>query len=201
MGWRRRQTQVSGKIINHAAHDDVITHAVRHLLDRFQPALPNLHSVAFFLPNSSACTSFRKILLEQLPESYNQAVIPPWAGTLNDWLNEFIQLPESSLTIISEQTRRIMLIEALQQYPALFKQENKWQVTLALLKLFDELNFHNASISDNADEWLDTAQRAYGIDQKHEHLEQEASLVHTLCQSNAQLFQQQDFHVNHQYPP
>jgi ATP-dependent helicase/nuclease subunit B len=101
-------------------------------------------------------------------------------GTLNEWINEFIQLPDRSLTVISEQTRRLMLIEALQQYPSLFKQENKWQVTLALLKLFDELNLHNATVSESADEWLDVVQRAYGIDHKHEHLQQEASLVHTL---------------------
>jgi ATP-dependent helicase/nuclease subunit B len=158
----------------------VIAHAVRHLLDRFQPALPNLNSIAVFLPNNSASQNFRAQLLSQLPASCNHAVIPPWTGTLNEWINEFIQLPESSLTVISEQTRRLMMIEALQQYPSLFKQENKWQVTLALLKLFDELNLHNATVSKSADDWLDSVQRAYGIDHQHEHLQQEASLVHTL---------------------
>lgn len=158
----------------------MIAHAVRHLLDRFQSALPNLSSIVVFLPDNSASQNFRAQLLSQLPASCNQAVIPPWAGTLNEWVNEFIQLPDRSLTVISEQARRLMLIEALQQYPSLFRQENKWQVTLALLKLFDELNLHNATVSEAADEWLDVVQRAYGIDYKHEHLQQEASLVHTL---------------------
>jgi len=158
----------------------VIAHTVKHLLERFDTCLPVLNSAAVFLPNSNTCQDFRAQLLTQLPASYNQAVIPPWLGTLRQWVNEFVQLPDSSLTIISEQTRRLMMIEALQQYPSLFKQENKWQVSLALLKLFDELNLHNATVSESADDWLDTIQRAYGIDQKHEHLQQEASLVHTL---------------------
>ena len=132
------------------------------------------------LPNDGASQIFRTQLLAQLPASCNHAVIPPWIGTLNDWVNEFIQLPEHSVTVISEQTRRLMLIEALQEHPSLFRQENKWQVTLALLKLFDELNLHNATVSTSAGDWLTTMQRAYGIDQSHKHLQQEATLVHTL---------------------
>lgn len=142
--------------------------------------MPDLGRFVVFLPASNSSPYFRARLLEHLPASRSRVVIPPWLGTVKQWVNEFTPLPDSSLTVISEQARRLMFIEALEQYPSLFKDENKWQVTLALLKLFDELSLHSASVSDSSDEWTNTVQRAYGIEQRHAHLEQEASLIHTL---------------------
>ena len=161
-------------------HQTIMEAAVTQLLEQFKSSLPRLNSVAVFLPNSSASQDFRTLLLLQLKKYGHDAVIPPWIGTLKEWINATITLPDPSHTIISEQARRLMFIEALEQFPALFNEENKWQVSLSLLKLFDELNLHHVTIIPSADEWLKTVQQAYSIEHSHKQLQQEAHLVHTL---------------------
>ena len=158
----------------------IIKLAVTQLLEQFKSSLPQLNAVTIFLPNSGAVQDFRTELLLQIKAFGHSAVIPPWIGTLNEWINNNILLPDTKLNIISEQTRRLMFIEALKQHPSLFNDENKWQVSLSLLKLFDELNFHHATVSQSAEEWLETVRRAYNIEQAHPQLQQEAHLVHTL---------------------
>ncbi len=158
----------------------IIEQAVTQLLEQFKSSLPRLNSVTIFLPNSSTAQDFRAELLRQIKNSGHSAVIPPWIGTLKEWINSNITLPDPSCTIISEQARRLMFIEALEQHPDLFNEENKWQVSLSLLKLFDEMNLHHASVSESSEEWLNTVQKAYNIEQSHSQLQQEAKLIHTL---------------------
>ena len=164
--------------MNH--HQTILQSAVALLLERFKCSLPRLNSVAVFLPNSSAVQDFRSELLRQIKKSGHDAVIPPWIGTLKEWINTHITLPDPACIIISEQARRLMFVEALQQFPTLFNEENKWQVSLSLLKLFDELNLHHATVSQSADEWLHIVQQAYSLEHSHAQLQQEAHLVHTL---------------------
>ncbi|MDH3343355.1 MAG: hypothetical protein OEM07_06505, partial [Gammaproteobacteria bacterium] len=153
---------------------------VSRLLEQFKSTLPQLNAVTVFLPGSSAAQDFRAELLRQIKTSGYGAVIPPWIGTLKEWINHNILLPDTGFTVISEQTRRLMFIEALKQHPDLFNDENKWQVSLSLLSLFDELNLHHVTISKSADEWLETVRQAYDIEQTHTQLQQEAHLIHTL---------------------
>jgi len=157
----------------------MVERLVQDLLAQFQHSLPNLNHIAVFFPNPETGNWFRKKLLENLPPAHNQAVIPPWCGLLQDWVNEFIPLPSDSI-IINEQARRLMFIEALQAYPKLYNEENKWQVTLELLKLFDEINVCKVDIAHSQTDWINTIQKAYGMSQLHQHLQQEATLVHTL---------------------
>ena len=158
----------------------MIALAVTQLLEQFKSSLPQLDAVSVFLPNSSAAQDFRTELLRQIKASGESAVIPPWIGTLKEWINSNIMLPDPGYTVISEQTRRLMFIEALKQHPSLFNDENKWQVSLSLLKLFDELNLHHTTVSQSAEAWLETVRQAYNIEQTHPQLQQEAHLVHTL---------------------
>ena len=154
--------------------------AVTQLLEQFKISLPQLNAVTVFLPNSSAAQDFRAELLQQIKASGHSAVIPPWIGTVKEWINSNIMLPDSAYTVITEQTRRLMFIEALKQHPDLFNDENKWQVSLSLLQLFDELNLHHATVGQSAEEWLELVRQAYNIEQTHPQLQQEAHLVHTL---------------------
>jgi len=161
-------------------HQIMIERVVTQLLEQFKTSLPRLNSVAIFLPNSGAAQDIRQELLQQIKNTRYNAIIPPWIGTLKEWISENIHLADSSRSVISEQARSLMFIEALKQHPSLFNDENKWQVSLSLLKLFDELNLHHASICKSGDEWLNTVQQAYDIEHAHPQLQQEAHLVHTL---------------------
>lgn len=158
----------------------IIQQAVSSLLEQFKTSLPQLNAVIIFLPNSSAAQDFRRQLLKQAKKSGYDAIIPPWIGTIKEWINASIVLPNTSLTIISEQARRLLFVEALKQHPKFFKEENKWQVSISLLKLFDDLNLHHATVSNSSTEWLNTVQNAYNIEQINSQLQQEAELIHTL---------------------
>ncbi len=154
--------------------------AVTQLLKQFKSSLPQLDSITVFLPNSSAAQDFRAELLRQIKAAGYSAVIPPWIGTLKEWINSNIMLPDPGYTVVTEQTRRLMFIEALKQHPSLFNDENKWQVSLSLLNLFDELNLHHATVSRSAEEWLATVQQAYNVEQAQPQLQREAHLIYTL---------------------
>ena len=112
------------------------------------------------------------------------AIIPPWADTLKAWTKHFVcnrhPAINDSWQIISEYARQLLFIEALQQYPDLFKEENQWQVTQALLSLFDELSLNQQDIFTSPEELQQQLQQAYGLEHQHEHLLYESKLVYTL---------------------
>lgn len=170
-------------------HDTAIDNAVGSLLETFGSSLPDLQAIAVFLPENSLGIDFRQQLLGKLPRN-KKAVLPPWTGTLRDWVHQCTLADDTRYTTISNHTRQIMLIDALEQYPALFKKENKWQVALALLKLFDEINLTQTSILESPEDWLRCVQQAYKINSPHAQLQQEATIIHTLWHAwNTQLLE------------
>jgi len=63
------------------------------------------------------------------------------------------------------------------------KEENQWQVTQALLSLFDELSLNQTTIFTSAEDFQDQLQHAYGFKEqqpKFQHLLNESNLVYTL---------------------
>ena len=160
-----------------APGDPLITRTAAYILQKHRAALPDLGQVAVLLPDQTGCAQFRSQLLEQLALINTPSVIPPWCGTFREWARYHIA---PTRTLISEQSRRLLFIEALEHHSHLFREENKWQVTLALLTLFDELNLQQITITENSADWEQRIQLAYGLDNAHTHLQQEASLVHTL---------------------
>ena len=160
-----------------APGDDLIARCAEHILQHHGDALPDLGQIAVVLPDHSGCTQFRSQCLEQLERNNIHAVIPPWCGTLRERMSTHTVQPR---TLISEHSRRLLFIEALEQHSQLFREENKWQVSIALLKLFDELNLQQITITENSADWEQRIQLGYGLENSHSHLQQEAALVHTL---------------------
>ena len=148
--------------------------------------LNDLSNLYIFLPHAHADQQFI-IALASLLNADITAFIPPWSGTLRNWVTEFpsntLHIQQSEKQLINDFSRQLLFIEALQQYPDLFRQENQWQVTQALLKLFDELSLNQQDIFSTAKQFQDTLQQAYGIDDPHQHLLNESNLVYTLWQA------------------
>lgn len=174
-----------------ADYEDIVEQAVLKLLQANQDKLPDLSSVCLFTPSRNLCSHARKCILDHLPENL-QAVIPPFIGTLQDWISDNIALPDADLSMLSEQARQLLFVEALAENPALYREENKWQVSTALLRLFDELALNEVSLLEQSDdEWLQTLQQAYACENQNHHLQQEAALVHRLWQAWQQQLQDQ----------
>jgi ATP-dependent helicase/nuclease subunit B len=153
-------------------------------------AAPDFSNLFVLLPHAAVTSQFNEALSHTLDEN-TAAIIPPWSGTLKDWLSQFT--PSSGnqsddYQVINEHARQLLFIEALQEYPHLFKEENQWQVTQALLKLFDELNLNQQNLFESETQWQQQLEQAYGIEQQDrasqeqnfEHLQFESKLVYTL---------------------
>lgn len=160
-----------------APGENLIVRGVEQLLQNHAEQLPDLSHIVVLLPGPSACPEFRQELLHQLKQRNHHSVIPPTTDTLQHWVEHHYPARGQRL---SEHSRRLLFVEALEQHSQLFREENKWQVTTALLKLFDELNLQQIQLDTTIDDWEKTVQLSYGLHTSHLHLHQEAALVHTL---------------------
>jgi ATP-dependent helicase/nuclease subunit B len=196
MGRRTGQVKVTGKIIpvlesvpssvtqvatiEVAAYNNILRHTADFIFDRFRGQAPDFSNIYVLLPHKQVIRQFNDTLCHALPEDL-PAIIPPWSGTLGDWTHEYSSSRYPRYQIINEHARQLLFIEALQQHPDLFKEENKWQVTQSLLNLFDELSLNQADLFSSAEGWHVRLRRAYGIEQQDfEHLQYESKLVYTL---------------------
>ena len=165
-------------------HQNLLQYTAEFVLQQLNDTVttPDFSNLFVLLPHSSVATQFNQALSQHLSAEL-PAIIPPWSGTLKDWLKQFSNNPMNDYQFINEHARQLLFIEALQQHPDLFKEENQWQVTQALLKLFDELNLNQQNLFDSETQWQRQLQQAYGIEQQtteFEHLQFESKLVYTL---------------------
>ena len=161
-------------------YKNILQFTAELIFDRFSSEAPDFSNLYVLLPHTQAIRQFNETLCRALPDDL-PAIIPPWSGTLSNWLREYSSSQYSQYQVISAHARQLLFIEALQQHPDLFKEENKWQVTQALLELFDELSLNQADLFATAEGWHELLRQAYGIDQQNfDHLQYESKLVYTL---------------------
>lgn len=166
-------------IIEVPAHQNILQYTVDFIFKTFSEDAPDFSNIFVFLPHAQVTQSFNYTLC-QTTNSKLPAIIPPWAGTLKSWASKHSQPQNINFPVIGEYARQLLFIEALQQFPNLFKEENKWQVTQELLKLFDELSLNQVNIFTSPEKWHEQLQQAYGLSTEHQHLIAESKLVHTL---------------------
>ncbi|MBL4712026.1 MAG: PD-(D/E)XK nuclease family protein [Gammaproteobacteria bacterium] len=158
-------------------YQDILQHTSAFIFDKYSSQAPDFSNLVVLLPHSQVTPQFNEALCRSL-NTKTPAIIPPWAGTLKAWTMQSVSNQHANYQIISEYARQLLFIEALQQYPNLFKEENKWQVTQALLSLFDELSLNQTNFFATEEELQQRLQQAYGTE--HEHLLYESKLVYTL---------------------
>jgi len=166
-------------IIEVPASQNILQYAANYILETFADDVPDFSNVIVLLPHAQVTQPFNKTLCESTSDEL-PAIIPPWSGTLKAWASKFSHNEHDDYSIINSYARQLLFIEALQQYPNLFKEENQWQVTQALLSLFDELSLNQINIFSSPEEWNEQLQQAYGLNHQHQHLLNESKLVHTL---------------------
>lgn len=177
-------TVTEATIIEVPAHENILQYSVGLLFEKFNSASPDFSNVYVLLPHAQVAPHFNKALLQHTRNNAfstdTSAIIPPWTGTLKTWAKQFAANSHPENQIIGEYARQLLFIEAIQQHPALFKEENKWQITQALLNLFEELSLNQKNIFTSAEAWQEQLQKAYGIEHQHQHLLYESNLVYTL---------------------
>ncbi|MBT8129429.1 MAG: hypothetical protein KJP10_05515, partial [Gammaproteobacteria bacterium] len=110
-----------------AEYEDIVEQTALSLLQANHDRLPDLSSICVITPTGDLSRHFRRCLLDHLPTEW-KAVMPPFVGTLRHWINDNIPLSDPAVSILSAQARQLLFVEALAENPALFKEENKWQV-------------------------------------------------------------------------
>lgn len=164
------------------AYKNILQYTADFIFENFNDQLPDFSNLFVLLPHSQANQQFRSALSDSLRPDVS-AIVPPWSGTLKSWASQFSYTQHPDYQVISEHSRQLLFIDALQQHPDLFKEENQWQVTLALLSLFDELSLNQANIFSSEEDFQKQIQQAYGIEEqqaKFQHLLNESNLVYTL---------------------
>jgi len=158
---------------------NILQYTAEFLLKEYGSQAPDFSNCFVLLPQSQIAQQFNAALCYSLPSQLN-AIIPPWSGTLKAWAKQFASSQHSDYLVIGEHARQLLFIEALQQHPDLFKEENQWQVTQVLLNFFDELSLNQKDLFTSTDKWQQQLQQAYGIEDQHEHMLYESRLVYTL---------------------
>jgi ATP-dependent helicase/nuclease subunit B len=166
-------------IIEVPAFQNILQYTAGFIFEKFAEQAPDFSSLFVLLPHSQVTQQFNKTLCYSLKPKL-AAIIPPWTGTLKAWTRHFVENQHPDYQVIGEHSRQLLFIEALQQHPDLFKEENQWQVTQALLSLFDELSLNQQDLFTSPEKWRQQLQQAYGIEKQHQHLLNESSLVYTL---------------------
>lgn len=177
-------------IIEVPAYENLLQYTADYLLERSSDQCAeqgltgpssqaaDLSQYIILLPHPRVAKPFYAVLGKRL-DNDRPAIIPPWAGTLREWAQQFTY-SDRQREIISDHSRTLLFIDALQQYPSLFKEENQWQVTQALLQFFDELSLNQQNLFTTPEEWRQQLQQAYGIEEQNQHLLNESHLVYTL---------------------
>ena len=166
-------------IIEVPAGQNILQYTADYIFKTFADDAPDFSKFIVLLPHAQVTQPFNKTLCESTNDEL-PAIIPPWSGTLKAWADIFCHNEHIDYSLINSYARQLLFIEALQQYPNLFKEENQWQVTQALLSLFDELSLNQINIFSSPEEWNKQLQQAYGLNTQHQHLLNESKLVHTL---------------------
>ena len=80
-----------------AEYEDIGERTALNLLETHRDKLPDLSSVCIFTPGQYLSTHFRQSILDNLPGEL-KAVIPPYVGTLRQWIGENVALASADVS-------------------------------------------------------------------------------------------------------
>lgn len=142
------------------------------------PSLPDLTNTLIILREPAIAPQLRRALLSAAQAKGHAALLGPEMVTFDVWLRAFI--PEG-LKICSEQSRLLILVEALLNSPKLLGQANAWSLADSLLGLFDELTFNRISLNEDVKAFEAQLAKWYQVSHSNlQGLQHEAELVHQL---------------------
>jgi len=150
------------------------------ILQQAAESLPDLSQLHIIIPNALAAHQLRLTL-----NQHNQTcLLGPFIGSLPQWMNENIALPNSQTIRINAQTKKLLLLEALKQHPDLFSEGSSWQVCDSLLTLFDELtDYDNSFLNADEQQWIDKLKQCYNTPPDIQQLNNEARIIFQLWQA------------------
>ncbi|MDH5180754.1 MAG: PD-(D/E)XK nuclease family protein [Gammaproteobacteria bacterium] len=143
--------------------------------------LPDLDGITILLPTRAIAADLRRCLLEQATTLGHHALLGPQITTLVDWCSEFIPVDQP---VHDQNSKALLLIEALQEHPDLLQGAGPWSIADSLLQLFDELTLHQIDLPVDLADFVEQLARLYQLgDTRLAPFSHEAKLVYTLWQA------------------
>ncbi len=148
-----------------------------HIIRSIQ-SLPDLTNTQIILKEPHIAPQLRRALLSAAQTKGHTALLGPELVTFDVWLRAFIP---DDLKICSEQSRLLILVEALLNSPKLLGQANAWTLADSLLALFDELTLNRISLDSDIKTFESQLAKWYQLNHSNlQGLHHEAELVHRL---------------------
>lgn len=143
--------------------------------------LPDLTDTVVLLSQARAAPWFRRELLQAAEQAGYQALLGPHIETLGSWIKQTI-LP--GVRTVSDETRELLLVEALREHPDLYGEGSAYSLAASLMELFDAMSGHYIQLPTTLAQFQRQLEQAYGIDTLQlSALGKEATLVYTLWQA------------------
>lgn len=162
------------------AEDPLHSLAARIINDHSEH-LPDLSNITVLLPDSLVARHLRRHLLNAAREQGHVALLGPTMTTLADWVSHDIP---TDRPIHDNNSKSLLLIEALLEHPDLLHDANPWSIADSLLQLFDELTLNRINMPDNLAGFTEQLAKLYQIDDSSlTPFSHEARLVYTLWQA------------------
>ncbi len=159
------------------------------IVDRNLNKLPDLTHAVVLLSQARAAPWFRRELLQIASGAGYAALLGPHIETLSTWIGQSVL---ADTRTVSDETRELLLVEALREYPHLYGEGSAYSLAASLMELFDELTAHYILLPDSLAQFQQQLERGYGVSQSQlSALGKEATLVHTLWQAMHQQLQSQ----------
>lgn len=152
----------------------------KSLLQQQAAKLPNLSDIVVLLNEPQAARRLRRCLLEQAQALGFPALLAPRIESLADFVSSRA-LVRHDKQFCDSTTRELILIEALQQHPAILGKSSPWVLAEHLLSLFDELTLNQQHLPTKLADFTVWLQQRYQVSgQSLSGLSREAELIHTL---------------------
>ena len=176
-------------VILYPCQDDLLACTARHVVAQAD-TLPDLTGCVVLLPNLLFAAELRRHLLDAAQQRGHGALLGPCISTPEHWLSE--QVPVAA-RIPGRARRELLLVEAIQQHPDIFGEQDPWTLADSLITLFDELTLHRVPVDASLSDFTRRLQSAYGLaGTPPEPFDREARIVQRLWQAWHQQLQAND---------
>lgn len=143
--------------------------------------LPDLSRIIVLVPQARLIRSTRDAIQKHAEHLGFPAILLPKILTLPGLLEELA--PETGASVVGEEQRQLMLMDAIRRHPRLYGKGSPWSLAENLLQLFDQLTLHHISLPNSVDELITMLASAYSLTKENPGLLSEARMVHTLSQA------------------
>jgi len=125
-----------------------------------QDSLPDLTQHVILLANPAAAPALRRELLNVAKSFACNALLGPKITVLSQWITDFYP---HELQICTEAAQKLLLVDAVRNYPHITGDVNPWAYVEDLGNLLGELSQMNVQLPDDVETFISNIEQAYEI--------------------------------------